>query len=107
MLIINKSIEYSSNLNDEYNLNLNLVKRNNGNLVLVYENKYVAVKDENVINSDPVFQQLLWRIEFDYDGVWNSIAILPTNRAQNLLMFTQSFFDRNPLVLPRLTLING
>ena len=107
MLIINKSIEFSSNLNDEYNLNLNLVKRNNGNLVLVYENKYVAVKDENVINSDPVFQLLLRRIKFDYDGVWNLIAILPINRAQNLLMFTQSFLDRNPLILPRLTLING
>jgi hypothetical protein len=84
MLIINKSIEYSSNLNDEYNLNLNLVKRNNGNLVLVYENKYVAVKDENVINSDPVFQQLLRRIEFDYDGVWNSIAMLPINKERKI-----------------------
>ena len=84
MWIINKSIEYSSNLNDEYNLNLNLVKRNNANLVLVYENKYVAVKDENVIDSDPVFQQLLRSIELDYDGVWNLIAILPINKERKI-----------------------
>ena len=84
MLLINESVEYSSTINYEYNLNLNWIKRNYENLLIYYKDKYVAVKDEMVIDSDQVLQKLLRRIEYDYDSIWNSITIQPINNKHKI-----------------------
>ncbi len=84
MLLINESVEYSSTINYEYNLNLNWIKRNYENLLIYYKDKYVAVKDEMVIDSDQVLQKLLRRIEYDYDSIWNSITIQPINKKRKI-----------------------
>ncbi len=84
MALNNKLPKYSSRLDNEYNLNLNWLKINYEELLLNYKNKYVAVKDENVIDSDFVFLNLLKRIEFNYKSSWKSIAILPINKERKI-----------------------
>jgi hypothetical protein len=84
MALNNKLPKYSSIVNNEYNLNLNWLNLNYEELLLDYKNKYVAVKDQNVIDSDFVFLNLLKRIEFNYKSSWKSIAILPINKERKI-----------------------
>ena len=84
MALINKLVQTSSNLNEQYKLNLNWIKINYDFLLLGYKNKYVAVRDENVIDSDSVFLNLLKRIECNYRNSWKSIAILPINKERKI-----------------------
>ena len=81
----NKFSENGPNLNDQYKLNLNWIKINYDALLLGYKNKYVAVKDENVIDSDSVLLNLLKRVECNYKNSWKSIAILPINKEHKIL----------------------
>ena len=84
MALINKLVQTSSNLNEQYKLNLNWIEINYDFLLLGYKNKYVAVRDENVIDSDSVFLNLLKRIECNYRNSWKSIAILPINKERKI-----------------------
>jgi hypothetical protein len=84
MDLTNKLVQTSSNLNERYKLNLNWIKINYDFLLLGYKNKYVAVRDENVIDSDSVFLNLLKRIECKYRNSWKSIAILPINKERKI-----------------------
>ncbi len=84
MALTNKLVQTSSNLNEQYKLNLNYVKINYDFLLLGYKNKYVAVRDKNVIDSDSVFLNLLKRIECNYRNSWKSIAILPINKERKI-----------------------
>ncbi len=84
MALTNKLVQTSSNLNEQYKLNLNWIKINYDFLLLGYKNKYVAVRDENVIDSDSVFLNLLKRIECNYRNSWKSIAILPINKERKI-----------------------
>ena len=81
----NKFNENSPNLNEQYKLNLNWIKINYNFLLLDYENKYVAVKDQSVIDSDSVLLNLLKRVECNYRNSWNSIAILLINKEHKIL----------------------
>ena len=81
----NKFNEKSPNLNEQYKLNLNWIKINYNFLLLDYENKYVAVKDEDVIDSDSVLLNLLKRVEGNYRTSWKSIAILLINKEHKIL----------------------
>ena len=81
----NKFNEKSPNLNEQYKLNLNWIKINYNFLLLDYENKYVAVKDEDVIDSDSVLLNLLKRVERNYRTSWKSIAILLINKEHKIL----------------------
>jgi len=80
MLLINESEMFDSKLYIEYKLNLNWIALHYENLLLYYENKYVAVKDKNVIDSDHELQKLVRRIESDSTCVWKTMAILHINR---------------------------
>ena len=74
-MALNSKVEASSsNLDQDYKLNLNWINLNYENLLLDYENKYVAVKDKNDIDSDLGFLKLLKRIEFNYKGNGKSIV---------------------------------
>ena len=84
MALTNKLVQTSSNLNEQYKLNLNWIEINYDFLLLGYKNKYVAVRDENVIDSDSVFLNLLKRIECNYRNSWKSIAILPINKERKI-----------------------
>ena len=84
MALTNKLVQTSLNLNERYKLNLNWIKINYDFLLLGYKNKYVAVRDENVIDSDSVFLNLLKRIECNYRNSWKSIAILPINKERKI-----------------------
>ncbi len=84
MALTNKLVQTSLNLNEQYKLNLNWIKINYDFLLLGYKNKYVAVRDENVIDSDSVFLNLLKRIECNYRNSWKSIAILPINKERKI-----------------------
>lgn len=84
MALNNKLPKYGSILDNEYNLNLNWLNVNYEQLLLDYKDKFVAVKDENVIDSDFVFLNLLKRIEFNYKNSWKSIAILPINKERKI-----------------------
>ena len=84
MVLNTKSNTNISNLNHEYNLNLNWINLNYEKLLIDYEDKYVAVKDENVIDSDYAFLNLLKRIESNYEGSGKSIAILPINKEHKI-----------------------
>ncbi len=81
----NKFNKNSPNLNEQYKLNLNWIKINYNFLLLDYENKYVAVKDEDVIDSDSVLLNLLKRVERNYRTSWKSIAILFINKEHKIL----------------------
>jgi hypothetical protein len=85
MALNNKFNENSPNLNEQYKLNLNWIKINYDALLLDYKDKYVAVKDENVIDSDSMFSNLLKRVECNYSNSWKSIAILPINKEHKIL----------------------
>ncbi len=85
MALNNKFNDNSPNLNEQYKLNLNWIKNNYDFLLLGYKNKYVAVRDENVIDSDSVFLNLLKRVECKYRNSWKSIAILPINKEHKVL----------------------
>ena len=85
MALNNKFNENSPNLNEQYKLNLNWIKINYDALLLGYKNKFVAVKDKNVIDSDSVFLNLLKRVECNYRHSWKSIAILPINKEHKML----------------------
>ncbi len=64
---------------------MNWIKINYNFLLLDYENKYVAVKDEDVIDSDSVLLNLLKRVERNYRTSWKSIAILFINKEYKIL----------------------
>ena len=80
MLLINELYEYDSKLFAEYKSNLDWIALNYQDLLLLYENKYVAVKDKNVIDSDAELQTLLKRIESDQAFVWKTMTVLFINR---------------------------
>ena len=84
MVLNTKSTTNSSNTSREYNLNLNWIDRNYENLLIDYKDKYIAVRDENVIDSDDVFLNLLKRIESNYKGSGKSITILPINKEHKI-----------------------
>jgi hypothetical protein len=81
----NKFNENGPNLNEQYKLNLNWIKINYNFLLSDYENKYVAVKDEDVIDSDSVLLSLLKRVERSYRNSWKSVAILFINKEHKIL----------------------
>ena len=85
MALNHKVNEDHPNLNEQYKLNLNWIKINYDFLLLSYKNKYVAVRDEKVIDSDSVFPDLLKRVERNYRNSWKSIAILPINKEHKIL----------------------
>ena len=85
MALNNKFYEIDPNLNEQYKLNLNWIKINYNFLILAYKNKYVAVRDENVIDSDSVFLNLIKRVECNYRNSWKSIAIIPINNEHKIL----------------------
>lgn len=52
MELNSKLEQYRSVVSEKYNLNLYWIKRNYENLLKDYRNKYVAVKDKNVVDRD-------------------------------------------------------
>jgi hypothetical protein len=80
VLLINESVEYNSKLYEEYKLNLNWIALHYHNLLLSYENDYVAVHNQRVIDNDPNLQDLLKRLESNQDCAWNTLAVLNINR---------------------------
>ena len=83
MLLINESVEYNSKLYEEYKLNLNWIALHYHDLLLSYENNYVAVHNKSVIDSDPNLQELLKRLESNQVGAWNTLAVLNINRERS------------------------
>lgn len=80
MLLINESYEYDSKLFEEYKSNLNWIALNYQQLLLSYENKYVAVKDKKVIDSDRSLRKLLRRVESAQTSAWKTMTVLYINR---------------------------
>ena len=76
MALNNEFIETSTDLFEEFNKNLNWINMNYEFLLLYYKNKYVAVRDETLIDSDFVYSNLSKRIKCNYESSWRSIAIL-------------------------------
>ena len=84
MSLNNKFHEDSSNLFEQYNKNLNWINMNYESLLLYYKNKYVAVREETLIDSDFVYSNLLKRIKCNYKSSWKSIAILAINEENRI-----------------------
>ena len=84
MALNNKFNQNSTNLN-EVHIKLELDKNQYDFLLLGYKNKYVAVRDENVIVSDSVFLNLIKRVECNFRNSWKSIAILLINKEHKIL----------------------
>lgn len=80
MLLINELYEYDSKLFAEYKSNLNWIALNYQDLLLCYENKYVAVKDKKVVDSDHTLQNLLKRIESGQACAWKTMTVLFINQ---------------------------
>ncbi|HKR74991.1 MAG TPA: hypothetical protein VJR94_12865 [Candidatus Nitrosocosmicus sp.] len=76
MLLINESVEYDSKLYEEYKLNLNWIALHYEDLLLRYENMYVAVNDKVVIDSDSELQTILKRLESNKECAWNTLVVL-------------------------------
>ena len=76
MALNDEFIETSLSLFEEFNKNLNWINMNYEFLLLYYKNKFVAVRDETLIDCDFVYSDLSKRIKCNYKSSWRSIAIL-------------------------------
>jgi hypothetical protein len=80
VLLIHETVEYDSKFYEEYKLNLNWIALHYQKLLLNHENRYVAVDNKNVIDSDPELKALLKRLESNKECTWKTLAVVHINR---------------------------